>query len=357
MSKESPKVFVGMSGGVDSSVTAALLKERGFDVYGVFIKVWEPDWYPCTWREDRRDAMRVAAQLNIPFSTLDLEKEYKQEIVDYMVEEYRQGRVPNPDVMCNKQIKFGSFLDWALKQGAGYIATGHYARIREFKDQKSKVKSFELLKGKDENKDQSYFLWTLTQKQLRHTLFPIGEFEKIRVREMAEEYDLPTAHKKDSQGLCFIGEIEMRDFLSHFIEPRKGGVLDESGNVIGEHDGAFFFAIGQRHGFSITNTDTRSKPHYVVDKNIANNTITVSEKQKQSEYAREHVVLSNENWVAEKPSPETEYTAKIRYRGTPQKARYKDGCISFAQPQNVSAGQSIVLYDGDICLGGGIISE
>lgn len=356
MSKARQTVFVGMSGGVDSSVTAALLKERGFDVHGVFIKVWEPDWYPCTWREDRRDAMRVAAQLDIPFHTLDLEQEYKKEIVDYMVDEYRKGRVPNPDVMCNKYIKFGSFLEWALEQGADFVATGHYARLRRGNHELG-IKNYELLKGVDENKDQSYFLWTLTQDQLQHVLFPMGEFEKPRVRGMAAEYGLATAEKKDSQGLCFIGEIEMREFLSHFIKPQKGVVLNERGETVGEHDGAFFFAIGQRHGFSITNTNTDSKPHYVVGKNMEKNTITISEKQTQTEYARKDVSISNENWIEKIPVSGEEYEAKIRYRGTLQRVLYKDGVMSFEQPQNVSVGQSIVLYEGDVCLGGGIVSK
>jgi len=359
-------VFVGMSGGVDSSVTAALLQERGFDVHGVFIKVWEPTdeatgepLFPgvCTWREDRHDAMRVTAQLNIPFYTLDLENEYKREVVDYMVAEYRQGRVPNPDVMCNKQIKFGSFLEWAKKQGADYIATGHYARVkREAPNSKSKAQNY-LLKGIDVNKDQSYFLWTLTQKQLARTLFPIGEFEKSRVREMAHAYGLTTAEKKDSQGLCFIGDIEMHEFLSRFIQPRKGDVLNESVEKVGEHDGAFFFTIGQRHGFTVENTSTHSRPHYVVDKNVVENTITVSPELKAGSHTKKEVALEQENWIIHPPENEKVYTGKIRYQHTGVPCTYNGNTLAFKEPQVVAAGQSIVLYDGNTCIGGGIIAS
>ncbi len=212
------KVFVGLSGGVDSSVSAALLQSQGYDVFGVFIKVWQPDFYECTWKEDRLDAMRVCAKLNIPFYTLDLEKEYKKEVVDYMIEEYKNGRTPNPDVMCNKYIKFGGFFDWAMSQGADFVATGHYARLN---------KEHELVAGRDSNKDQSYFLWTLTKEQLSKTLFPVGDIEKTEVRKLAKKFGLPTAEKKDSQGLCFIGKVDMAEFLHHFIETKPGPVLND----------------------------------------------------------------------------------------------------------------------------------
>jgi tRNA-specific 2-thiouridylase len=238
--KVGKKVYVGMSGGVDSSVSALLLKQAGYDVTGVFIKVWQPEFFECTWRQDRLDAMRVCAKLGIPFKTLNLEKEYKQDVVDYMIHEYKKGKTPNPDVMCNKYVKFGGFFDWAMEQGADFVATGHYARVAKIatrvESKKLKVKSknkndykfniqnsiFQMLAGDDKNKDQTYFLWTLTQKQLSKTLFPIGDIEKPKVRKLAETYGLSTAVKKDSQGLCFIGKIDIKDFLKNYIKEKKG---------------------------------------------------------------------------------------------------------------------------------------
>jgi len=269
------KVFVGLSGGVDSSTSAAILKKDGYDVTGVFIKVWQPDFLPCSWREDRLDAMRVAAHLDIPFITMDLEKEYKQEVVDYMVHEYKEGRTPNPDVMCNKYIKFGAFFDKAMEMGADYVATGHYARVKKDGD------VVRLLAGADENKDQSYFLWTLTQKQLKKTLFPIGEYVKPEVRKIAEKFGLSTAKKKDSQGLCFIGKLDMKDFLKEFIPEKKGDVLNGKGEVVGEHDGAYFYTLGQRHGFTVTVKGVDDTPYFIIYKDIEANTITVSHKNQE----------------------------------------------------------------------------
>ncbi|MFC1802234.1 tRNA 2-thiouridine(34) synthase MnmA, partial [Patescibacteria group bacterium] len=243
---KSKKVFVGMSGGVDSSVSAVLLKKQGYNVVGCFIKTWHPDFLPCTWKEDRLDAMRVCAFLEIPFIDIDLEKEYKEEVFQYMVSEYREGRTPNPDVMCNKKIKFGGFFKKAMSLGADFVATGHYARnvLRGGKQN--------LMKGVDNNKDQTYFLWTLTQEKLEKIIFPIGHLEKKEVRKLAKKFNLPTAEKKESQGLCFVGKIEMKDFLKRFLEEKKGDVLNEKGEVVGWHEGAQYYTIGQRHGFIIT---------------------------------------------------------------------------------------------------------
>ena len=252
------KVFVGASGGVDSSTTMAILKEQGYDVTGVFIKVWQPDFVECQWKEDRLDAMRVCATLGVQFLDLDLEEEYKKGVFDYMVDGYKNGRTPNPDVMCNKKIKFGAFLDFALENGADHVATGHYVRLEDGK----------LLTGVDKNKDQSYFLWTLTKEQLKYCLFPIGGYEKIKVREMAKKFKLSTAQKKDSQGLCFVGKVDMKEFLERFIPQKKGEVLNEKGEVIGEHDGVFYYTLGQRHGFLITKKGTDDKPYYIVKKDL-----------------------------------------------------------------------------------------
>ncbi len=348
------KVFVGLSGGVDSSVSAALLKKQGFDVTGVFIKVWSPDWLPCTWIAERRDAMRVASMLDIPFITLDLEKEYKEGVVDYMISEYKIGRIPNPDVMCNKNVKFGAFLKFAKDSGADFVATGHYARRVE------KGGNVKMLKGLDANKDQSYFLWTFTQKKIKEVLFPIGEYEKSKVRELAEDFGLPTATKKDSQGLCFVGKIDFKEFLKHFIKEKKGDVLDENGNKIGEHDGAVFLTVGQRHGFTTAKSGTEDKPYYIVAKNVEDNTIVVSHEKISEVYASKRIKIKNTNWIFDIPEKGRQYEAKIWYRGDLHKCRIEiinenEATVVFNEEQSVASGQSVVLYDGDICLGGGIV--
>src|SRR3989344_1546555 len=235
-------VFVGLSGGVDSAVSAALLKKAGFEVVGVFIKTWHPEFLECNEEEERRDAMRVAAHLDIPFLTFDLEKIYKKEVADYMIAEYKAGRTPNPDVMCNKEVKFGAFLKKAILMGADFVATGHYARVAQVKSVKYKVKSknsklstfnLQLSTGCDSTKDQSYFLWTLNQKQLSKIIFPIGHLKKTEVRKLAKKFKLPVAEKKDSQGICFLGAVDLKNFLKHYIEEKRGEVKlapPEAGN-------------------------------------------------------------------------------------------------------------------------------
>jgi len=354
------KVYVGLSGGVDSSVSAALLKEQGYDVTGVFIKVWQPEFVKCSWREDRLDAMRICAKLDIPFKDLDLEKEYKKEVFDYMIYEYKTGRTPNPDVMCNKSIKFGGFLEWALESGADYIATGHYARIKK----NGKVK---MLAGVDNNKDQTYFLWTLSQERLRHILFPIGDLEKPEVRKLAKKYNLLTAEKKDSQGLCFVGMVEMKEFLKLFLPEKKGDVLNEKGEVVGFHDGAYYYTLGQRHGFTITKKTPDDRPKFVINKDVNKNTITVSDKKRgevdQRISDKKEIEIENINWIGgEEPSPNKKYKARIRYRQELQDCKIIKEPISgevkviFDEVQkSVSSGQSVVVYDEEECLGGGII--
>lgn len=369
-------VFVGLSGGVDSSVSAALLKKQGFDVRGVFIKVWQPEIAltgGCTWREDRLDAMRVCAKLGIPFYTLDLEKEYKKEVVDYMIREYKAGRTPNPDVMCNKYIKFGGFFDWAMKNGADFVATGHYARVCNQPEGKAKLSlPYLLLAGKDKNKDQSYFLWTLTQKQLSKTLFPVGDLKKPQVRRLAKKFGLPTAEKKDSQGLCFIGKVDMVDFLKNFIREKPGKVLNEKKEIIGRHNGVFYFTIGQRHGFNIFKKVSKEKPYFVVAKNLENNTLTVSHDLiSKNDISNKEIKVKNVNWIAGiEPDFKKEYSARIRYRLSLEKCRFEkfqkgELIIKFTKPQKSSTpGQSAVFYDvrpndssgrRGVCLGGGII--
>ena len=368
------KVFVGMSGGVDSSVSAALLLEQGYDVTGVFIKVWQADFLPCTWREERRDAMRVAAHLGIPFLTLDLEKEYKKEVVDYMIREYGAGRVPNPDVMCNKYVKFGAFLNFAKKQGADFVATGHYARIqgvgiRRGKGVENTHTQFKLLVGADKEKDQSYFLWTLTQEQLAHTLFPVGHLQKSEVRELARTFGLPNAEKKDSQGLCFMGAVDMPEFLKHYLKIENGAVMNEDGAQIGTHDGALLYTIGQRHGFSINKTSATEQPYFIIGKDIAENTVTVAHRNLENVSKTLSAVLLNECNVISERLHTTEgirVLVRTRYREPLVEGRWnmigghEAGCaeIIFDHPHEVvAAGQSVVVYDGENCLGGGVVAE
>ncbi len=359
------KVFVGLSGGVDSSVSAALLKEAGYDVTGVFIKVWQPDWLECTWKEERRDAMRVAAHLDIPFVTLDLEKEYKRDVADYMIAEYKAGRTPNPDVMCNKAVKFGGFYDWALAQGADYVATGHYAQIME-------SEGWRMEKGADANKDQSYFLWNLRPEQLSHILFPVGHLTKPEVRKLATKFKLPTAEKKDSQGICFIGMVDMKTFLAHYIESKPGNVLDEDGNVIGTHPGALYFTIGERHGFTITKKSPSDSAYYVAKKHINANTITVRQSREQTmdtsgamqgESVAYQVLISHTNWVSCLPIPGKKYQARTRYRQELSEIVISEidqknsmAKIVFTTKQGtITPGQSLVIYEGEVCVGGGVI--
>ena len=356
--KNKKNVFVGVSGGVDSSVSAALLKDQGYTVVGVFMRTWQPDWIECTWREERRDAMRVCAHLDIPFIELDLEREYKEGVADYMISEYRAGRTPNPDVMCNREVKFGGFLKWALEKGADYVATGHYVDRRDLDNKK-----VEMLRGNDPEKDQSYFLWTLEQNQLKHILFPVGSIPKSQVRKLAKKYKLPTATKKDSQGICFIGDIDMKDFLRHYIDEKPGYVLDTDGKIIGNHNGSLFYTIGERRGFVITKKGTDDKPYYVVDKNIETNTITVS--QNPNNYSKNSREVSLVSVVDNQLLLETnmEIESQIRYRGEVKKIEIisynknkKKMTIKFEDiDPTLSSGQSVVFYNKDVCLGGGII--
>jgi tRNA-specific 2-thiouridylase len=347
ISKDRGKVFVGLSGGVDSAVSAALLKRAGYEVTGVFIKVWQPDFLECTWREERRDAMRVAARLNIPFLFFDFEEEYKKGVADYMIEEYRQGRTPNPDVMCNREIKFGAFWKKAKEMGADYIATGHYAQ--NIDDQ--------LLEGTDKNKDQSYFLWTLTSHDLKHVLFPVGGLLKEEVRKLASKFNLPVAEKKDSQGICFLGHIDLQDFLARYINVIPGDVRDAKGEVIGKHNGALFYTLGERHGFEIFTKEPTSHAYYVVGKDVDANTITVSNNAKEIEaLLPTQSKIKAENWIREMSSKSINLLARIRYRQEKFPISLQENTVHFSTPQTAASGQSIVFYNGDECLGGAIIS-
>ena len=343
-------VFVGLSGGVDSSVSALLLKKKGYNVVGVFIKSWYPPGFPCPYPIDRRDAIRICAKLDIPFLELNLEKVYKREVADYLIREYEKGRTPNPDVMCNKFVKFGAFFDEARKRGADFVATGHYARVK--KDR--------LYQAKDKTKDQSYFLWSLTPKQLKYILFPVGDYLKKDVRKIAEKAGLPTATKPDSQGICFLGEFDIKDFLKNYLKVKKGSVLNEAGETIGWHIGAYFYTLGERHGFTITKKTPNDKPYYIIAKDVKKNTLTVSQDLNKEKVGNKLVKISEANWIGEKPKLNKSYSARIRHLGAFSKVKLaKIGKITevvFAEPMLVASGQSLVLYDGEKCLGGGVVS-
>lgn len=346
------KVFVGLSGGVDSSVAAKRLIDEGYDVTGVFIKTWQPDFLVCNWEAERLDAMRVAAHLGIPFHTCDAVDAYRDGVAEYMIEEYKRGRTPNPDVMCNKFVKFGNFLDFAKAHGGSHVATGHYARVEKRGD------GYTLLRGIDPNKDQSYFLWTLTQEQLSTIYFPVGDTKKEGIRIEAKKAGLLTSQKSDSQGICFLGEVDIKEFLSHYVRTEKGKVLNEAGEVVGEHDGALFYTLGQRHGFTIFTKGTDTSPRYVVAKDMEANTLTVAESPKTASGRK--VVLTDCNFIGD--IPET-CEAQFRYRQKPfsVKVSRNEGCVSVEvlDPgiEMPTAGQSCVLYAGETCLGGGIIDS
>lgn len=343
---KSKKVFVGLSGGVDSAVSAALLQRDGYDVTGVFIKIWQPEFLECTWREDRLDAVRVAAHLKIPFREIDLSDEYLREVVRDMIADYQSGSTPNPDVLCNEKVKFGHFFSHARTHGADYVATGHYARVRHEGD------GARLFRGCDPDKDQSYFLHRIGVDQLAHSLFPLGDLKKSEVRKLAKTFALPVAEKSDSQGLCFVGAVSIPEFLARYIDLAEGAVLDTAGAKIGSHPGAALFTVGQRHGFSIEAGSER--PMYVVRTDTNLNTITVSPERSDADI--ECVAIHKLHWIR-KPEADEPVLVQTRYREVPVSARVTDDHIYFDQPHTVSVGQSAVLYSGDECMGGAVIKS
>lgn len=354
MNNADKTVFVGLSGGVDSSVAAVRLLEQGYNVVGVFIKVWHPDFMVCNWEQERLDAMRVAAHLGIPFLTCDAEDAYRDDVADYFINEYREGRTPNPDVMCNQHVKFGRFLDFALEKGADYIATGHYAQRLEGR------KNAEMHRGVDAGKDQTYFLWTLKQEQLDRTLFPIGDTPKEQIRKEAEAADIPVATKKDSQGICFLGHVDIPEFLSHYINLDPGDVLNTDGEVVGEHKGALVYTLGQRHGFTLTNHDANRTAQFIVARDIENNTITVAPEM--NEVPATKTIELHSAVLRTAISTGEEIELQIRYRQTPIQAtviNIGDKTISLKPSESMeqpAPGQSCVLYRGSLCIGGGIIT-
>lgn len=346
----SENVYVGMSGGVDSSVTAALLKQQGYKVTGVYMKNWSQDLpgFVCPWKEDYQDAKRVAVQLGIDFKLYDFETEYRHKVVDYMLAEYQAGRTPNPDVMCNQEVKFKLFLEMALEDGADLIATGHYAR----------VKNGQLLTGLDNNKDQSYFLYRVKESALRQTLMPIGELQKPAVRKLAKKLGLATADKKDSQGICFVGNVGIKDFLVAELGLQEHGkIIDQNGNTIGEHDGALFYTIGQRHGLQVGG----GLPYYVTGKDMAKNQVFVTTDLQDKQLWHRALKLSDIHWINEEPNLTKALQVRTRYRAplVNIKRIEKTGKSLIIHLEEdvraITAGQSAVIYDGERCLGGGIV--
>jgi len=393
------RVIVGLSGGVDSSVAAYLLKEQGYEVIGLFMKNWHDDSVTisneCPWLEDSNDAMLVADKLGIPFQVVDLSEQYKERIVDYMFREYELGRTPNPDVLCNREIKFDVFMKIAINLGADYVATGHYCRKSEFDKDEKKV--YQLLAGKDNNKDQSYFLCQLSQDQLAKSLFPIGELTKPEVRKIATDLDLVTAEKKDSQGLCFIGKVRLPEFLQQKLKPKEGVIVDiaknspiydrevtefkdkeeelefyskkniyskEDGKVVGKHQGAHYFTKGQRRGLAVGGT---VEPLFVIDTDVDKNIIYTGEGKNHPGLYRNVLFVNNDeiHWIRPdlelKEGEEMEVMARIRYRQTLEKARiykFKNRLyVAFENKQSaITEGQFVAWYQGEELLGSGVIS-
>ncbi|MBU1131138.1 tRNA 2-thiouridine(34) synthase MnmA [Patescibacteria group bacterium] len=410
MKTKNKKVIVALSGGVDSSVACALLLKQGYEVEAVFMKNWTPrseaeGLLMCPLQADEKDARVVASQLGLKFSTVSFEKEYRSQVVDYLFKEYQEGRTPNPDILCNSRIKFRAFLDYALKRGADFVATGHYVRKNQIKrtknqtNQKSKIKNsprqardgakfeieskfeiqnsklinHQLLKGMDSNKDQSYFLYQITQEQLSKCLFPIGEYEKAEVRKLAKKYGLITHAKKDSQGICFVGEVEMKAFLKQKIKSKKGDIITTDNKKIGEHEGVWYYTIGQRRGIGVGG----GMPYYVVDKDLKNNVLLVARGDKDEALFKQELMADEVHWIAGvEPKFPLKCKAKIRYRQKDQEcivnksqiSNYKSQInpkfkiknqkimIKFTEKQRaITPGQFIALYQKDVCLGGGKI--
>lgn len=353
------RVAIGMSGGVDSSVAALLLKEQGYDLIGIFMKNWdEPDEFGyCTAAEDYEDVRRVCDQIGIPYYTVNFEKEYWDKVFTYFLDEYKKGRTPNPDVMCNKEIKFKAFLDYALQLGADYLATGHYAQV-DFHEGE-----YRLLRGADSNKDQTYFLNQLNQYQLSKTIFPVGHLQKSELRKIARDHNLATANKKDSTGICFIGERNFKDFLSNYLPAQPGRMMTLEGEEKGKHDGLMYYTLGQRKGLGIGGAGT-GEPWFVADKDLEKNILYVVQGEDHPSLFSYGLMATDLHWISERPKPSSfQCTAKFRYRQKDQEVTVHIGednsCkVIFKEAQKaVTPGQAVVFYHGQVCLGGATIDR
>ena len=350
------KVVVGISGGVDSSVAALLLKQQGYDVVGIFMKNWDEtdDDGVCTAEEDYKDAVAVANEIGIDYYSINFEKEYYDRVFTYFLDEYKKGRTPNPDIMCNKEIKFKAFLDFAMKLGADYVATGHYARIERTDD------GVKLLRGLDNNKDQTYFLSQLTQEQIKNVMFPVGELQKKQVREIAKKYNLATADKKDSTGICFIGERNFNEFLSHYLPAKRGNIVDVDGNILGKHNGLMYHTIGQRRGLGIGGDGAA---WFVCGKNLDTNELIVCQGEDNPLlYSNKLYASQFETSLNHLDRNEFDCTAKFRYRQKDIKSHVKfiDDThvqVTYDDTKAVTPGQAAVFYDGEVCIGSAIIDE
>lgn len=353
MEEKKKKVFVAMSGGVDSSVAALLLKQAGYDVTGVFMKNWsDPLTSECPWKKDIKDFRTVCKKLSIPSRVEIFEEQYRRKVVNYLIKGYKCGITPNPDMICNREIKFKLFLEIARKMGADFIATGHYVIKKQ--DEQGK---YQLYQARDKNKDQSYFLALLNQKQIRYSLFPIGKYTKPQVRQIAKKAGLPVYDKKDSQGICFIGKVKFKDFMRKFIKSRPGLVITTNGKTIGQHDGLAFYTIGQRHGLNIGG----GTPYYIVDKNKKSNILIMAKGSKNKALFRKELITTNFQWISGKqPKLPLPCQARIRYRQPIQtcvvKKRKGSLLVQFKKFQRaVTPGQFVVLYKNKYMLGGGVI--
>ncbi len=354
-----------MSGGVDSSVSAYLLKKRGFDVVGVFIETWHPEGFPCSEKEERRDAVRVSAHLDIPLYTVDAVKQYKKYVADEMIREYKSGRTPNPDILCNKFVKFETLFQIAQKLKADFVATGHYAHTN--------IKNGEavLSEPKDKEKDQTYFLWAVPNEDLDKIIFPLENLTKTEVRNIAKKAGIPVAEKKDSQGICFLGPFDLKKYLKLSIKEKKGKVLNEKGETIGEHEGIWFYTEGERHGFSINKKGTNDEPLYIIKKDIKKNVLIVGPQKSLSRkytikltdtaFQNELLMCENTRDCEQNNTKEINCEARFRYRQPKQKVKLfkdkKDWFVSVKSPSPLAFGQSVVFYKGNDVIGGGILGQ
>jgi tRNA-specific 2-thiouridylase len=343
-------VYVGLSGGVDSSVSALLLKQQGYNIVGVYMKNWSQDLpgMPCPWMDDYQDAKRIAVQLGIEFKMYDFEKQYRQKVVDYMLEEFKAGRTPNPDIMCNQEVKFKLFLNTALEDGADFVATGHYA----------KTKNGRLFMANDDNKDQTYFLCRVSKEALKKTIFPLGEYTKPQVREIAKKNNLITATKKESMGICFVGKVGIKEFLHQYVSSQPGNIIDQSGNNIGEHDGAIFYTIGQRHGLDVGG----GLPYYVVGKSMKKNEVYVTTDLQDEKLWSNKIKFTSAHWINVEPEKTQELVVRTRHRGKlikVNKLSKTDNSNWVAQLNEevraLTPGQSAAFYSEEECLGSGIV--